>query len=72
MDAVLYLSALLSAVLKQFPGTFAASRAVFAINGALLLFRLLRVYHVDLSLGPKLVILTRWLQTIYEEKINKG
>ena len=60
LDGLAFLLAVTSAVLKQFSGTFMISRAIFAINAVLLFVRLLRVYHVNINLGPKLVIFKRF------------
>ena len=72
LDSAIFLLAGASAGLKQFPATFPAarcggwgggstmSRVVFACNAGLLFVRLLRVYHVNWNLGPKLVIFYRW------------
>ena len=59
LDGLVFLLAVTSAVLKQFPETFMISRAIFAVNAVLLFVRLLRVYHVNINLGPKLVIFYR-------------
>lgn len=59
LDGLVFLLAVTSAVLKQFSGTFMISRAIFAVNAVLLFIRLLRVYHVNINLGPKLVIFYR-------------
>ena len=59
LDALVFLLAVTSAALKQFSETFMISRAIFALNAVLLFVRLLRVYHVNINLGPKLVIFYR-------------
>ena len=59
LDATLFLLAIASAGLKQFPETFQIARVIFAINAVFLFLRLLRVFHVSWNLGPKLVIFYR-------------
>ena len=59
LDGLVFLLAVTSAALKQFSETFMIARAIFALNAVLLFVRLLRVYHVNINLGPKLVIFYR-------------
>ena len=64
LDFLIYLIAIVGFILKHMPGTFQVSRAMFAINAALLYSRLFRVYHASLKLGPKLVIFHRMIPEI--------
>ena len=61
LDGLVFLLAVASGLLKQFAATFMIARAVFAFNAVLLFVRLLRVYHVNINLGPKLVIFYRYI-----------
>ena len=65
LDGLVFLLAVTSALLKQFAATFMIARAVFAFNAVLLFVRLLRVYHVNINLGPKLVIFYRYKKICY-------
>ena len=64
LDFVIYLLAIVGFVLKNIRGTFQISRTMFAINAALLYLRLLRVYHANIKLGPKLVIFHKMIPEI--------
>ena len=64
LDFVIYLLAIVGFILKNIRGTFQVSRTLFAINAALLYLRLLRVYHANLKLGPKLVIFHKMIPEI--------
>ena len=61
LDLAIYLIFIGSFVLKQFLVTFMVARGLFAINGFLLYVRLLRVYHISFSLGPKLIIFQKMM-----------
>lgn len=64
VDCIIYVLAIVGFILKNFESTFQISRALFAINAALLYIRLFRVYHVNWALGPKLVIFHRMIPEI--------
>ena len=66
LDGLVFLLAMASGLLKQFAATFMIARAVFAFNAVLLFVRLLRVYHVNINLGPKLVIFYRYKKNILQ------
>ena len=59
MDAIIFLFATLSFVLKLFPPTFSLARVVFATNNFVLYIRFLRVFHIRWDIGPKVVIMYR-------------
>ena len=65
LDLVIYLFFIGSFVLKNFLQTFMVARVLFAINGFLLYVRLLRVYHTNLSLGPKLIVFQKMLPQLW-------
>ena len=64
LDFIIHILAVIGFILKNFASTFQVSRVMFAINSALLYIRLLRVYHVNWNLGPKLVIFHRMIPEI--------
>ena len=59
MDAIIFLFAATSVVLKLFPQTFSVARIVFATNNFVLYIRFLRVFHIRWDIGPKVVIMYR-------------
>ena len=65
LDLVIYLFFIGSFVLKNFLQTFMVARVLFAINGFLLYVKLLRVYHTNLSLGPKLIVFKKMLPQLW-------
>ncbi|XP_077992879.1 transient receptor potential cation channel subfamily M member 8-like [Glandiceps talaboti] len=62
MDFLSIVLAITGFILRWFPMTFEVARSLYAVNGMIFFLRILRMFSLHITLGPKLIMIGKMLQ----------